>query len=143
MQATTNDLAHRIDNVAVRLDTIERGLAAADRALGEALKSINAQLVGLQRLTNRVLEKEKTIMAFGQETLDLMKQVDAATTDVADRIQKLIDAQASAPTEEEKAKITAAINAELDRLRGLGRDPNNPIPPAPPTPAPAAGKRKP
>lgn len=57
----------------------------------------------------------------------LLTQIDAATTAIGARLQKLIDNAANAG-QLTSAEIAAALQPEVDRLTAMAADPNNPVP---------------
>lgn len=61
-------------------------------------------------------------MAIGQETLRVLNEIDAATTAIGERIEALV--AGADLTDEEKA----AFQVQIDRLKALGTDPNDPVP---------------
>ena len=67
-------------------------------------------------------------MAISQDIKDLLKKIDAATNDVAARIQKLSDQLAGGVTPEAALEIQAGLQAEVDRLTAMATDPANPVP---------------
>jgi NAD(P)-dependent dehydrogenase (short-subunit alcohol dehydrogenase family) len=71
----------------------------------------------------------ETEMAVSPVVAAIIAQFDDATNAVAGRIQTLVNAAGLTPEE------IAAFQVEIDRLKTLGADPNNPVPPAPPIPA--------
>lgn len=65
-------------------------------------------------------KKERTLV--DPKVAKLITEFDNATSAIAARIQKLIDAGGLNPESE------AALQAEVDKLAALGQDPNNPVP---------------
>lgn len=55
---------------------------------------------------------------------DLKTELDAATTAIADRIERILQGQ--------DAALVAALQPEIDRLKALGQDPAAPVPDVPP-----------
>ncbi len=86
----------------------------------------HAVLLALHTIQDKLQEIE-TLMQ--KETSDVIKAIDAATTAVATRLQKLIDLAATNGSATE-AEIRAALQPEVDRLTAMGTDPTNPVPPA-------------
>jgi len=60
---------------------------------------------------------------------DVIAQLDTATNEIAADLAALRDAVAG-----NDAATAAKFTPLLDRLTALGADPQNPVPPAPPTP---------
>ena len=82
-----------------------------------------------------VIKNQKTIIermrAMGQ-VLDVIKdfaaKIDAATNLIAARIQKLIDQVTEGTVTPEQ--VAEALQPEVDKLEAMGKDPENPVPPA-------------
>ncbi len=70
-------------------------------------------------------------MSLSQEFLDLNKKIDDATNAVATRITNLQGQIKNSMTDDEVANVKAGMQAEIDKLTALGKDPANPVPPAP------------
>lgn len=70
-----------------------------------------------------------SIMAVGQDIIDLAAKIDAATNLVATEITFLQSQIKNSMTDDEVAKVKASMQAITDRLTAMGTDPNNPIPP--------------
>lgn len=111
-------------------------------------------LIFLRRLfcrgrSARLEQKLDLILQLQGKTMgqleDLTAAFDAETTAVAARIDKLgADLQAAISNgQAPKPETLAALAAISDRLKALGTDPANPIPPdqTPPDQTPAAAKR--
>ena len=64
-------------------------------------------------------------MALSQQTLDLLAQLDAATTGIATRLQTIANAHP------DDAALQAALAPEIAKLQGLAADPSNPVPATP------------
>lgn len=71
-------------------------------------------------------------MALDDETKGLITGFDEATTAVADRIDRILTANAGGLNAEDLASLKAQFAPELARLRSLGADPVVPIPEEPP-----------
>lgn len=65
-------------------------------------------------------------MAVRQDIIDFAAKIDAATTAIGDRIQRLIDKSNTLSTEEK-----AELQRISDGLDAMGKDPENPVPPIP------------
>ena len=86
----------------------------------------------IQKL-NRIERMLEVLLAVSNEIKDLVAKIDAATNDVAARIDRLSGQIHNSMTDAEVNEVKAGLQAEIDRLTGLGKDPANPVP-APPTP---------
>jgi hypothetical protein len=73
-------------------------------------------------LANLTAQGEQNTMV-DPKVAAIVQQLDVATDAIAARIQKLIDAGLSPESE-------AALQAEVDKIASLGKDPENPVPPA-------------
>jgi hypothetical protein len=96
----------------------------------------SAEVAGIARLLVGIRDKLETLegkvgelMALSQESKDLLKKVDDATSAIGARIQALLDRPNT--TEQE---FRDALTPIATALENLGKDPVNPIPPMPPTP---------
>lgn len=98
-----------------RLTGLHRRLLKVEERNEQALTEIKQALAAL-------LAQGAQIMTMGQETLRVIQAIDAATTDIATRIERLIA----------DADLTAEERAEFERLvarlQALGHDPENPVP---------------
>jgi len=99
-----------------RLDRIERLL--------RPLPSIDAHVMGIEENINLLGERMS-------EATDLLAQINDATNQVATRLQGLIDELAN--QSDASPEVLQALRDELAVLQGLGADPNNPVPPLPPS----------
>lgn len=64
-------------------------------------------------------------MPVSPQAAALISQFDDATNAIAARIAALVSAQPGISADDQ-----AAFQAEVDKLKSLGADPNNPVPPA-------------
>ncbi len=84
------------------------------------------------RKQDEILQQLKELrMSLSQEFLDLNKKIDDATNAVATRITNLQGQIKNSMTDDEVANVKAGMQAEIDKLTALGKDPANPVPPAP------------
>lgn len=90
-----------------------RSIRSDTEATREAVGMINARL-------DLILERQELSMS---KIDDLKAAFDEATSAIAARIERIIAGQ--------DAAVVAALQPELDRLRALGADPANPVPPVP------------
>ena len=68
----------------------------------------------------------------------LLAAFDAETTRIANKIQTLLDQIAAGGMSElEEAEVQASLQAQVDRLKLVGADPVEPIPPVEPEAPPA------
>jgi hypothetical protein len=74
-----------------------------------------------------LLWRMERLMAISQQILDLLARGDAATSAMAARIQKLIEAVGTGMSEQDVEALKAALGAEADKLDALGKDPANPV----------------
>lgn len=74
-------------------------------------------------------ERVEKLMALSQESRDLLKKVDTATSAIGARIQALLDKEGTT-----EAEFRAALTPLAESLEAMGKDPNNPVPPLPPVP---------
>jgi methyl-accepting chemotaxis protein len=95
------------------------------------MRLICAVLEKLLRRQARILSNQKSIIERIENMSQVLDQVrdfaakiDAATSAIAARIQKLVDkVNAGTATPEE---IAAVLQPEVDRLTEMGKDPSNP-----------------
>ena len=73
-------------------------------------------------------------MAIPPSVLDALTQLDAATTAVGARIAALVSQIAVGMTQQDVDDLKARLSLEVTALNNLAADPNNPVPPVPPTP---------
>lgn len=95
----------------------------------DAFEEIFDQLAGLKKLMKENLERSKDIMATQEEFNEILSQIDSETTRVADKVQQLMDQLATGGmSADQEAQVKADLQAQLDKLRGIGADPTNPVP---------------
>lgn len=93
--------------------------------------------------SRRIETKLDRLIALQEKTMgqleDLVTAIDAETNAVAARIDHLGSelASALAAGQAPKAETLAALSTISDRLKSLGADPANPVPPPAPAPAPS------
>lgn len=74
---------------------------------------------------------KETLMTLKQDLDTLISAMDAATTDIGNRIDKLSQQIKNNMTDDEVADVKAKMGAEVSKLQALGADPANPIPEPP------------
>lgn len=89
-----------------------------------------SQLQRIEDKLDRVLSKGDEIMALDQA---LAKRLDDATNAIAARLTKMqgtLDAAAKAGglTADQAAALSTALEGDISRLEGYGKDPANPVP---------------
>lgn len=102
---------------------------------------VTAQLDTILYLLKGLKAQGRNIMSAADDIKILVTDLNAATNEVAARIQVLTDQLAAGGTPQELADIKAALAAEIARLKALGQDPNNPVPVVPPALAAMRAKR--
>jgi predicted nucleic acid-binding Zn-ribbon protein len=93
------------------------------------LQSLHEKLDGILELQKQILQKENKIMATQAEFNVILSDIDAETNRIAAKIQELVDKLAAggmSATEEDAVK--AQLSTQLDKLKGIGADPTNPVP---------------
>lgn len=93
------------------------------KELVEKLHIIQSRLVVIQQALD-IIEIERNPMAVDPIVANLVSQFDEATNAVAARIERIKAANPQLSPESQ-----AAIQSEIDKLKSLGQDPANPIPP--------------
>ena len=79
---------------------------------------------------DRFQQKLEKTMATLQNFQDLLAAMDTETTRIGNKIQSLVDQLAAGGmTPAEEAQALASLGAFADRLKTIGADPANPIPP--------------
>lgn len=87
-----------------------------------------SEILTLCQSTQQELKK---LMIDAQQLLDGIKAIDAETTRLADSFAAQAALLADRNITEAQAKtILDGMNADLDRMRGIGVDPANPVPTA-------------
>lgn len=110
-------------HVHVHLHGNEQPVHVSEKEFREGLSKTLAALEKLREL----------IMATGQETKEQFQaavvKIEAATTEIAARIQRYIDAvNAGGMTPEQEAEALAALATVVGPLEAMGKDPANPVP---------------
>lgn len=76
-----------------------------------------------------VLKKlEELQMAVSQDIKDLSKKIDDATNVIADELKDLQAKIKNSMTDAELADVKQALQGNIDKLTGLGANPDNPVP---------------
>lgn len=70
-----------------------------------------------------LIHLKELLMAVSQEVQQILDKVNGATTNIANRIQRLIDQSDGIGPEER-----AAFDTVISQLEALGQDPENPTP---------------
>lgn len=109
--------------------TVEN-LIALDTQLDRVIPKVQA-LLAMEPALDRFNTTLENMMATAQEFKTTLAEIDAETTRIANAIQVLVDRiTAGGMSGPEEAEVKAELTAHLDRLKGIGHDPANPIPPA-------------
>jgi len=85
---------------------------------------IQVRLLKITHALDRAL-LENPNMAVSPAVAQIIAEFDTATDAIAARIAKLIAASTTLSADD-----TAALEAEVAKLQALGKDPENPVPPA-------------
>jgi ABC-type transporter Mla subunit MlaD len=101
-------------------------LIDAPGAIGASLDQIFAQLEALMATVNSV---KQLVSDLNDETNAVAAKVDAQAAAIADLKAKI--AAGSPATQEDLDAIAAGLAPISERLKALGADPTEPIPPAP------------
>lgn len=91
--------------------------------LDTLLAALFKQLHKLLDIEERLISKTKEQQNMDQTLTDLIAAFDAATDRIAARIAKLIAQGDLSPA------AKTALQAEVDKLNALGKDPDAPVPP--------------
>jgi predicted transcriptional regulator len=84
-----------------------------------------------------IKDNQEKLMAAVKDINDLLDQMDQATTEVATELQKLMDELSGGVSATDAEAIKGRMVPLVTRLQGMGKDPNNPVPPVtPPTEPP-------
>ena len=82
----------------------------------------------LREIVTRLDRIERKVDHMHEEFKKVLKRIDDATNAIAQRIDALAARLEGGLTQEEAVDIKAQFEAEADKLEGLGKDPNNPVP---------------
>lgn len=94
-------------------------------------------LLKIESAVDRINQKWEGLMAKAQDFKALVDEINVETDRVAAKIDELTDKlEAGGMTEAEEAQALTDLRAVSDRLKTIGKDPADPIPPEP-TPTPA------
>lgn len=97
--------------------------------VAQTLRRMEEKLDAALLKLNTVIRKEDLIMATQEEFNEILSQIDSETTRVADKVQQLMDQLATGGmSADQEAQVKADLQAQLDKLRGIGADPANPVP---------------
>lgn len=119
-----------------RIEAQNNLILHATTALAQDLGRLSAQLFDrLDRLT-RIGGR---LMALADDLKASVAKLDSETTAIADVVSSLAARIKNSMTDAEVAELQGAFTALDERLKGLGVDPTNPVPP--PTPAFTAAKK--
>lgn len=89
-----------------------------------------ATLIEIETTLDRIQQKMETMMPTLQNFKDLLAAVDAETNRIAAKIQSLVDQLGGGGmSDAEEAEALAGLSAVADRLKTIGADPSNPVPP--------------
>lgn len=66
-----------------------------------------------------------------QELTDALARINTETDNLAVTVTALRDQIKTTMTTQEVADVTSGLNAVADRLKGIGADPSEPVPPGP------------
>jgi hypothetical protein len=80
-----------------------------------------------QRLDD-ILAQGRQILMATTETKAAMGRIDTATNNISTRISALIAKIGTGMTQAEVDEVNAGLSAEADKLEGLAKDPDNPVP---------------
>lgn len=94
------------------------------------LRSFLKTLLEIESALDRIQEKAEHAMATLQSFKDLLAAVDAETTRIANKIDELVaKLEAGGMSASEEAEVQEGLTALSDRLKKIGADPAQPIPP--------------
>ncbi len=94
------------------------------------LTRILHSLLQIESSLDRIQQKLETTMATLQNFKDLLAAVDVETNRIAAKIAALVaQLEAGGMTDAEEAEVLAGLSAQVDRLKTIGADSSNPIPP--------------
>lgn len=88
------------------------------------------------RILAGIAELKEIAMTLKQDLDTLIAALDEATTAIGTRIDALTQSIKNNMTDDEVADVKAKMSAEVDKLKAMGTDPSNPVPP--PVDQPAA-----
>lgn len=96
---------------------------AADADVVDVLNTLRHDYDCLKRKVNY-------LMKTAEEFRTAIKAIDTETTRIADKIDELMERlDAGGLTTEEEEEIHAELSGVTERLRAIGHDPNDPVPP--------------
>jgi len=93
-------------------------------------KRLLITLFQIVKVLDQIQQKLEETMATLQNFKDLLAAVDVETNRIADKIAALVaQLESGSLTEAEETEVLAGLTAAADRLKTIGHDPQNPIPP--------------
>ncbi len=96
------------------------------------LRRLLKTLLLIESALDRIQQKQEKIMANLQTFKDLLAAVDEETTRIADKIEALVaQLESGSLSEAEEAEVLAGLQSQVDRLKTIGHDPADPVPPVP------------
>ncbi len=96
------------------------------------LRRLLKTLLLIESALDRIQQKQEKIMANLQTFKDLLAAVDEETTRIADKIEALVaQLESGSLSEAEEAEVLVGLQAQVDRLKTIGHDPADPVPPVP------------
>jgi len=74
----------------------------------------------VETVLDRIQQKAELVIMAAKSAKELLEEVDAATNDVAARIQALLDQIGGDTSATELAELKTGVQAQIDRLRTMG-----------------------
>jgi len=75
-----------------------------------------------------LLSIKESLMALSDDLTALVSQIDTATNLVADRLAALTAQIKNSMTDDEVSSLKTSLQGEIDKLKAMGQNPENPIP---------------
>lgn len=89
--------------------------------MGRAVESVHQRVMETEAALDRIQQKMENIIMAEKTVAELLAEIDVATTNVANRMQGLLDQlNAPDPSADELAAAKAGLQAEIVRLTAMG-----------------------
>lgn len=106
-----------------------------EQTLADMKKQISDEFADMNKSLSLIKNKLQKMGKVNDEMLSMLKDMDTETTEISEKLDELTS-QAESNLPPETVEGYRALSA---RLKGLGKDPTNPIPEPTPTPEPTPG----
>lgn len=109
------------------MDIVKSFANAVAERLEQLLISMRCGII--YEVRKDLIQWKGDLMAQLQEVKDILSRIDAATDGIAAKLKDLADkVEAGGLTSAEEAEVVSSLRGEADKLEGLAKDPENPVP---------------